>query len=787
MVTFASVCTLLENLVLLRVKERPGQRFHDPRDDGGSQSLQNTRNTMLTDFLKGMLVSQGPSLEEKAETVACILILLAPTLDIRTSNRWVTATSLRDIWTDAIRQFPLFTFDAIPPQSLEAVKNWPEEAAEESIFRVRHQQPFALGKDRNVNSTGMLIADLSHVLSALCPFPIQTGVSKEMQQAATATRTHAARINPGSTLTSEEALRYLQQIRSARDRPAIVQSVLTFMTNSRNTDLETLPWGGEWKWFVRLILRRMYTHMQEHSVLLALHPMAPVCAQWQHDVYRIARYYVSPTQSFPHNPVLGVPFRPMLASPTRFLPLMPYYSDIQWMTSMVRTANRQHHRIVHHADGVLLFRHADMPDVPYIDLDTLDSSQTPLDTIRTKGCSTKSCIQSKQHSIKFTAKVLAQVKDALKLVLKPGSGFEFVLTVFNSRYEVHEYLTSDRAWDLFVRGWAQALNPSAQIICILPTRLLSVGAKYNPGASNNRGQPPRVVSTGSPEHELLDIVGKLNASIESSSPAPALSFKVDAVADKNILVTNGGVEPNALLCEEKFDGDRMQFHMDSDGKTYFFTRGSFDWSDKYKSISEDIKKVLQRASPSIRDIILDGELTVFDTDKQTHAPWGANHIVARWEDAAAAIETIMLHDTLTTDKDSSYGDIASKRDWPRFLEGDAAREWLQQEGDSNSASESGSAAGGESGTRTLYFKTAKLCYTVFDIVHLNGENLAYLPLYTRRKILEQCMQQAIPNRVQIPHQHNVRHPLDALTQLDSVHNKLGEGDANALVSSYGPL
>ncbi len=72
--------------------------------------------------------------------------------------------------------------------------------------------------------------------------------------------------------------------------------------------------------------------------------------------------------------------------------------------------------------------------------------------------------------------------------------------------------------------------------------------------------------------------------------------------------------------EEKFDGDRMQLHIDADWKCSFFTRAGYERSEMYSELVSDIVALLKKSSLQA-PLVLDGELLVYDTHSKTYTPW----------------------------------------------------------------------------------------------------------------------------------------------------------------------
>jgi len=89
------------------------------------------------------------------------------------------------------------------------------------------------------------------------------------------------------------------------------------------------------------------------------------------------------------------------------------------------------------------------------------------------------------------------------------------------------------------------------------------------------------------------------SSIEGAAPAPYPGF----IEPCQPLQKDRATEIGGWIHEIKHDGFRMQAHV-RQGTTALYTRRGHDWSDKFSSIAEQVKKLLHA------DLILDGEVIV---------------------------------------------------------------------------------------------------------------------------------------------------------------------------------
>jgi len=78
-----------------------------------------------------------------------------------------------------------------------------------------------------------------------------------------------------------------------------------------------------------------------------------------------------------------------------------------------------------------------------------------------------------------------------------------------------------------------------------------------------------------------------------------------------------------VLVETKFDGERIQCHM-QDKSVMFFSRNSNDYTNLYGGkLGSWIK-----SNVSGRAVVLDGEVIVWDNELERAAPFGSNKTVA---------------------------------------------------------------------------------------------------------------------------------------------------------------
>ncbi len=70
------------------------------------------------------------------------------------------------------------------------------------------------------------------------------------------------------------------------------------------------------------------------------------------------------------------------------------------------------------------------------------------------------------------------------------------------------------------------------------------------------------------------------------------------------------------LFQVKYDGERMQLHMDEGGAFKFYSRNGFDFSDDFGRSAGDLDKFSYHAArclaPHVKSVILDGEICAYN-------------------------------------------------------------------------------------------------------------------------------------------------------------------------------
>lgn len=150
------------------------------------------------------------------------------------------------------------------------------------------------------------------------------------------------------------------------------------------------------------------------------------------------------------------------------------------------------------------------------------------------------------------------------------------------------------------------------------------------------------------------------------------------------------VEGNFLI-EEKIDGDRMLMHM-VDGVFKWHTRRRRDYTMVYGEnvhIGLLTKHLVGALHENVSSIVLDGEMVAWSKDRELILPFGTLRSAAV-QDALKQFEVVDVYE--------------GNNSWPLFL--------------------------------------------IFDILHLNGQNLTNLPLFYRKDLLNKVIKE-VPHRFEI--------------------------------------
>lgn len=146
-----------------------------------------------------------------------------------------------------------------------------------------------------------------------------------------------------------------------------------------------------------------------------------------------------------------------------------------------------------------------------------------------------------------------------------------------------------------------------------------------------------------------------------------------------------------FLIEEKIDGDRMLMHM-VEGKYLWHTRRRRDYTLVYGEnvhVGSLTKHLAQAFHPSVKTIVLDGEMVAWSKDREMLLPFGTLRSAAVQE----ALKEFNLVDV-----------YEGNNSWPLYI--------------------------------------------IFDILHLNGQDLSQLPLFYRKQLLSNVVRE-VPHRFEI--------------------------------------
>ncbi|RKP30746.1 ATP-dependent DNA ligase [Metschnikowia bicuspidata] len=172
-----------------------------------------------------------------------------------------------------------------------------------------------------------------------------------------------------------------------------------------------------------------------------------------------------------------------------------------------------------------------------------------------------------------------------------------------------------------------------------------------------------------------------------------------------------------FLIEEKVDGDRMLMHK-NEGAFLWHTRRRRDYTMVYGENFHvgSLTKHLQYAfHPVVKSIVLDGEMVAWSEDQHALLPFGTLRLAAIQE-AVQKFNTVDVYE----------GNNA----WPFFL--------------------------------------------IFDILHLNGHDLSYLPLFYRKKLLRQVVND-VPHRFELLKWVKAAHASDLKTNMQRIVSENNEG------------
>lgn len=161
--------------------------------------------------------------------------------------------------------------------------------------------------------------------------------------------------------------------------------------------------------------------------------------------------------------------------------------------------------------------------------------------------------------------------------------------------------------------------------------------------------------------------------------------------DKLVQMYNQQKLAGKFLIEEKIDGDRMLMHM-VDGNFKWHTRRRRDYTLVYGEnvhLGSLTKHLAQAFHENVKSIVLDGEMVAWSKDRELILPFGTLRSAAVQE-ALKQFEVVDVYE--------------GNNSWPLFI--------------------------------------------VFDILHLNGQDLSNLPLFYRKDLLKKVVRE-VPHRLEL--------------------------------------
>lgn len=172
-----------------------------------------------------------------------------------------------------------------------------------------------------------------------------------------------------------------------------------------------------------------------------------------------------------------------------------------------------------------------------------------------------------------------------------------------------------------------------------------------------------------------------------------------------------------FLIEEKIDGDRMLMHM-TNGAFLWHTRRRRDYTSVYGEnvhLGSLTKHLVGAFHEKVSSIVLDGEMVAWSKDRQCLLPFGTLR-------SAAIQEALKQFDVIDV--------YEGNNSWPFFL--------------------------------------------IFDILHLNGQDLSQLPLFYRKELLRQTVRE-VPHRFELLLWVKARNPADIKANMQRIISDRNEG------------
>lgn len=112
----------------------------------------------------------------------------------------------------------------------------------------------------------------------------------------------------------------------------------------------------------------------------------------------------------------------------------------------------------------------------------------------------------------------------------------------------------------------------------------------------------------------LDDISKV-CSLEPGLPVSPMLAK----PTKSILEVLKRLNGLRFTCEYKYDGERAQVHMDSDGTTHVFSRNLLETTEKYYEVPTFVKEACEHSN--VKSFVLDTEVVAFNRETQQFVPF----------------------------------------------------------------------------------------------------------------------------------------------------------------------
>lgn len=518
------------------------------------------------------------TLSDSEASLQALFRLLIPTASTELRKTRATPVSMASAWMQTIQTLPRFhDAGAAAKKELQALQNWPDSDAERIV------SDFLLHGADSAITKGVFIADISAMVAHACPYT--PSHSKHSPESTTNAKCPLTIVQ-----VSDMIRRFGTQPRATH--PAILSQ---FATNFSNADETTHPWAGEWMWFTRIVLRRLYANIGESSVLRALHPIAFDFFKLQRDTNALALAYArnSARPSFAPRLKIGTPFKPMLCGRIEYIATVPNALDHNFANKYIDTSSFHVHAFFRE-DGQFFVKYAGASK-PVIEPLLSILARLQLAPPASDPTKFKHEIAVRFHALVFKSLVLNKSAHEIP----DNMGFTYAIAIYNTKRACYENVTTHRAWHILEAGAGSALDDGLCIHLLprFPVKRVSKQLRIN--------------------LKKLDWLSQLCYTL---SPQAETRFRMDPKAISNANIHPKSAREMGFFMEEKFDGDRMQLHVDSSWTPSFFTRAGYERTVMYAELVRDVIAILKKSSLK-PPLMLDGELVCFDTVSKAYTPW----------------------------------------------------------------------------------------------------------------------------------------------------------------------